>query len=100
MTMLTSLTVKSNSSYDGKTNGSSISKHLAVFRPLYYQNIRGLRTKSDAFYSNMVASDYDIVSLAETWLNRDFVSCDYFPPEYAVFRSDRNYEDLSVKGVW
>uniref|UniRef100_A0A6B0V6N5 Putative reverse transcriptase n=1 Tax=Ixodes ricinus TaxID=34613 RepID=A0A6B0V6N5_IXORI len=64
---------------------------------VFYQNVRGLRTKPAIFFNNVVLAYYDIISLSETWLNSSFASLDYFPPEYTVFRRDRDYEKLSVK---
>lgn len=63
---------------------------------VFYQNVRGLRTKADTCYNNVAVSDYDIISLSETWLNSSFSSSDYFPPAYTVFRRDRNYEGMSA----
>lgn len=58
---------------------------------IYYQNVRGLRTKLDEFQRNMSASGYPIVCLTETWLNDDFNDAEISGGEYLVFRKDRNY---------
>lgn len=64
---------------------------------LYYQNVRGIRTKSNQFFENVLTNEYDVICLTETWLNRNFNSAEYFPREYDVFRADRDYDTLSVK---
>lgn len=50
-----------------------------VFEVLY-QNVRGLRTKSDVFSLNLRTLDVDIVCLTETWLNSDF----FWPNTYRM----------------
>lgn len=58
---------------------------------LYYQNVRGLRTTADDFYSNVATANYPILCLTETWLDDSCASAQYFTPGYTVFRRDRNY---------
>lgn len=55
----------------------------------YYQNVRGLRTKSKKFYLSVLACDYDIIALTETWLNLSHHSEEYFSSDYIVHRRDR-----------
>lgn len=57
---------------------------------IYYQNVRGLRTKIFNFISNLILLQYDIFVLTETWLSQDISSAEYFSSEYLVFRVDRN----------
>lgn len=59
---------------------------------IYYQNVRGLRTKSVLFYNEVLLCEHDIICLTETWLSDDVVSEELFPSEYTVFRSDRNFQ--------
>ena len=56
---------------------------------IYYQNVRGLRTKSTTFLKNLTENNYDCICLTETWLNGDHSNSDYFTRNYNVFRSDR-----------
>lgn len=56
-----------------------------------YQNVRGLRTKSDNFSLNLLSSGADIVCITETWLNSDFLSTEYVLDGYQCFRRDRNF---------
>src|SRR5436190_5061630 len=64
---------------------------------LYYQNVRGLRTKTSSFRLALLESDYDIVTLSETWLNSTVYNSELFSQEYTIFRRDRN-ERLTGKG--
>lgn len=63
----------------------------------YYQNTRGLRTKAQQFFDNVVLFDHDVYCITETWLSDQIASTDYFPDEYAVFRHDRDYERTGQK---
>lgn len=58
----------------------------------YYQNIRGIRTKTDTFYKNNIALDMDVMCLTETWLNSDILDSELVTDEYTIYRKDRNYE--------
>ena len=57
---------------------------------VYYQNVRGLRTKIDSFMLNVSDSPYDIIVLTETWLDDRFFSAQLFGDAFTVFRNDRN----------
>jgi len=56
---------------------------------LYYQNIRGSRTKLPKIYLNSKTLDYDIYVLTETWIYPSINSLEIFDNSYAVFRKDR-----------
>lgn len=58
---------------------------------IYYQNVRGLRTKDAEFLSEAMSSTYSIICLTETWLVDGISSSNYFPPKYEVYRRDRDY---------
>lgn len=56
---------------------------------VYYQNVRGIRTKTNELFLNLSSCDYDIVVLTETWLhstisNSEISTC------YNIFRCDRS----------
>ncbi|CAH1989210.1 unnamed protein product [Acanthoscelides obtectus] len=55
---------------------------------IYYQNTRGLRSKTTEFFNNVRASDYDIICLTETWLKDGVCSSELFGADYTVFRRD------------
>lgn len=56
---------------------------------IYYQNSRGLRTKTHIFYRNLCISNYDIIVLTETWLNNSVSNHELFDNRYNVYRRDR-----------
>jgi ribonucleases P/MRP protein subunit RPP40 len=66
---------------------------------IYYQNVRGLKTKLNDFYLSLIAADYDIVCLTETWLNPTIRDPELFDDRYIVYRSDRDFaNDNRVDG--
>lgn len=56
---------------------------------IYYQNVRGLRTKQD-IKPAISASQIDIIGFTESWLNENFSNSEYFDDSYFVERTDRN----------
>lgn len=62
----------------------------------YFQNVRGLRSKVDEFYSAVNSNEYDVVSVVETWLSDDVSSAEYFPTAYTVLRCDRNFAETGL----
>ncbi|XP_058830218.1 uncharacterized protein LOC131689268 isoform X2 [Topomyia yanbarensis] len=64
---------------------------------LYYQNVRGLRTKIEDLYLAALDGDYDIYVLTETWLDDRITSMQLFGDSYAVYRADRSAHN-SVHG--
>lgn len=59
---------------------------------VYFQNVRGLRTKLQLLYENISYSQYDIVVLNETWLTHDMDSAELRLFDYDVYRKDRSRE--------
>ena len=59
---------------------------------VYYQNVRGLRTKLKEFAENISLTNYHIILLTETWLKTDIHSSELGLQNYLVFRNDRNLE--------
>lgn len=55
-----------------------------------YQNVRGLRTKTNTFYQTSSQSVYDFMALTETWLHEGIHSAEIFPSSYNVYRQDRS----------
>lgn len=60
------------------------------FVNIYYQNVRGLRSKTVPFYLGILAGNWDIIALTETWLVDSISNGELFPPFYQVFRRDRS----------
>lgn len=57
---------------------------------IYYQNCRGIRTKLQALFLNVLSSSYDIIILTETWLIPDVDSGEFIDARYVVYRCDRD----------
>jgi exonuclease III len=57
---------------------------------IYYQNSRGLKTKTKGFYNNLLNSEHSIICLTETWLQDSISSNELFDNRYTVIRADRN----------
>lgn len=57
---------------------------------IYYQNVRGLRTKSKDIYLAATACNHNIIVLTETWLNPSHFSEEFLPSKYLVYRCDRS----------
>lgn len=58
------------------------------FISIYYQNVRGLRTKSSNVYLNSQKLPFDIFALTETNLTPDFHNNEFFNSDFNVFRKD------------
>lgn len=63
---------------------------------IYYQNVRGIKTKVNDFALNILSSDYDIICITETWLDSSIGSEEVVDSRYIVFRQDRE-ESASTK---
>ncbi|KAL4088880.1 hypothetical protein QTP88_023964 [Uroleucon formosanum] len=72
------------------SNNSNIlpSAHYSV--KIYYQNVRGLRTKLLNLHTNFILSFYDAYVLTETWLSNDIANAELGFDDYLIFRCDRN----------
>lgn len=64
---------------------------------IYYQNVRGLRTKTN-IKSTISAAQFDIIAFTEHWLNENYENCEYFDNSYFVERDDRNRADKKWGG--
>uniref|UniRef100_A0A8D9E6L4 Uncharacterized protein n=1 Tax=Cacopsylla melanoneura TaxID=428564 RepID=A0A8D9E6L4_9HEMI len=70
-----------------QTNNEKLrSKSIRIF----YQNIRGLKTKTQEFFLNLLSEDYDVIAIVESWLTPDINSSELFDSRYVVFRQDRD----------
>jgi hypothetical protein len=56
---------------------------------VYYQNVRGLRSKTQLFRNNVEQYSYDFIALTETFLTSSVCNGELFPPGYRVIRQDR-----------
>lgn len=57
---------------------------------IYYQNVRGLRTKCLDLFNNVLASNYDVLLFTETWLQDDVLDSELCDARYDIFRCDRD----------
>lgn len=64
---------------------------------VYYQNVNGLRTKSNNFYQNVLNNNSEIICLTETNLSAAFFDSEFFPTSFSIFRKDRQHES-KVRG--
>ncbi|XP_055522826.1 uncharacterized protein LOC129717005 [Wyeomyia smithii] len=71
-------------------NPSDLTKGNQDVLRIFYQNVRGLRTKIDDVYLAISENDYDVYVLTETWLDSRINSLQLFGDSYTVFRTDRN----------
>lgn len=57
---------------------------------IYYQNVRGLRTKCEDFYISALNHEYDVIILVETWLNSTVYDHEFLDDRYNIYRRDRS----------
>lgn len=55
----------------------------------YYQNVRGLRSKTLDFSNNLLSVEFDIILLTETWLNSSILDSELVNSGFTIFRRDR-----------
>lgn len=63
---------------------------------IYYQNTRGLNTKTQEFYTSVLSSEYPIVAITETWIQTGVCDAELFGDSYSVFRRDRDLVSHSL----
>ncbi|CAH2104187.1 unnamed protein product [Euphydryas editha] len=76
-------------SFETPVIGQKAAKNNSTFIQLYYQNVRGLRTKTNTFYTNLLTSDYDIFAITESGLNSSIHDGEVIPPNFNILRCDR-----------
>lgn len=69
---------------------------MSVPLSIYYQNCRGLRTKTGDFYTASLITDYDVICVTESWLKPHINSSEVISGKYNIFRRDR-HDTNSVK---
>lgn len=65
---------------------------------MYYQNVRGLKTKLSDFFIASSSSSYDVIMLTETFLDDTVNSLQLFNTEFCVYRCDRNSSNSRKQG--
>lgn len=56
----------------------------------YYQNCRGLRTKTLHLFTSSLLCAHGITFLTETWVNESIYSSELFCDSYDIIRCDRD----------
>jgi hypothetical protein len=69
-----------------------VNRALSCSLNIYYQNVRGLRSKTATFLRNLYLSSYDVIILTETWLVDSVSDSELFDDRFVVWRRDRDYE--------
>lgn len=64
---------------------------------IYYQNVRGMRTKTENILKNILLNEYDVIALTETWLNASIENREFIDNRYTVYRRDRQCYSESKK---
>lgn len=68
-----------------------------VMLDIYYQNVCGMRTKTDDIYKNILLTNYDIIAFTESWLNTNVINGEFIDPRYMIHRRDRLSSKISKK---
>lgn len=64
---------------------------------IYYQNVRGLRTKTRECYLNIINNNYDIIIFTETWLCDSINNAEIFGNSYMVYKCNRSIVNSTKK---
>lgn len=62
---------------------------------IYYQNVQGLRTKTEQLYDKALIYEYDIIAFTESWLNSTVYDHELLDHRYNIFRRDRSTVPLA-----
>lgn len=67
---------------------------------VFYQNVRGLRTKTNTFLKNVSSETYDLICVSESWLLPGIFDSELVDSRYSVYRTDRDYvgRNMSLGG--
>lgn len=70
---------------------------LVIMLDIYYQNVQGLRTKTNDLLSNVLTSNYRVIALTETWLNGNICDNEIIDNRYITYRRDRDSSSSNKK---
>lgn len=78
-----------------KAKKPPVSKTIRIF----YQNTQNIKSssKSQDFYLNLIAEDYDIVAIVESWLTPDINSRGLFDSRYEIVRQGRDLSKTTTE---
>lgn len=68
---------------------------MSVQLSIYYQNVRGIRTKLQDVYKNVLLCNYQVIIFTETWLNDNIFTAEILDDRYQIFRRDRQSNTFS-----
>nr|XP_049463988.1 uncharacterized protein LOC125906927 [Anopheles coluzzii] len=85
---------ENNNRLSNRHNDNATAKYLSC----YYQNVRGLRTKTKEFHLALSEADFDLIALTETWLVDNIPSALLFSNNFSVYRCDRSLSGSSSRG--
>lgn len=71
--------------------------NFAKMVEIYYQNVRGLKTKRVVLSENILQSSYNIIAFTETWLNSNIMDREIIDSRYTVYRKDRDLKTVKSK---
>lgn len=57
---------------------------------IYYQNVRGIRSKTNDLLQAIKANDYNVIILTESWLKEGIFNREFIDDRYEVLRRDRS----------
>ena len=58
-------------------------------------NAQGLQTKFNTLKDFIADTEYDIIAISETWLDKEVMSSEFTPEGYITYRKDRNIKDYT-----
>ncbi|CAH2084841.1 unnamed protein product [Euphydryas editha] len=64
---------------------------------IYYQNVRGLRTKTEDILTNVLINSYNVIVFTETWLNSNVTNSEFIDKRYTVYRRDQLCSETTKK---
>lgn len=59
---------------------------------IYYQNVRGMRTKLHLFNENLHSCDFDVIAITESWLDNGIFDNEICSSKYDIYRQDREFK--------
>lgn len=61
-----------------------------MYLSVYYQNVRGVKTKTLDIHNTILCYNLDIICFTGTWLDETVLSSELFDDRYCVVRTDRD----------
>lgn len=71
-------------------------KNSQTYVEVVHQNVGGLNTKVDTFYSDVLACGYNVIAITESWLNDSVSFSEFFAHNYAVYGANAGAKGRGV----